>query len=89
MVTENFKCEECGYIIENVEAESGDKFPKRIDCPKCNVKESCYRMWGVPTTVIGDHMRAVPKDSGVAYAYELMKSKKRKTKYEWGQSSSK
>ena len=46
MVLENYKCEECKHIIEGVEADSGEKLPKRMDCPECGAKKSCYRCWG-------------------------------------------
>lgn len=74
MVNENYKCEECNNILENVIADSGDLLPKRLDCPKCKAKSSCYRIWqsGI---VIQDHMRALPR-SGATWARERMKNAK-------------
>lgn len=75
MVLENYKCEECGFIIENVEANSGEQLPKRKNCPKCETKKSCYRMWGgsfhIPT-----NFKAVETGRGINLMRDKMKNYK-------------
>lgn len=72
MVCEDYKCEECGYIIESVEAESGDKLPKRKDCPECGTKKSCHRIWSTNFHLPTD-FKAVDSERGINVMRNRMK----------------
>lgn len=71
MIMENYICEECGTVIEDVHAESGEKLPKFMKCKEEGCTGKCYRSWGggihIPTG-----FQAL-KNSGAEYAKNLMK----------------
>ena len=71
MVFENYCCKKCNYLIEDVEAESISKMPKKIMCPECG--SDCTRVIGT-TIHISDSFKAVSKGvKGASWAGEKMK----------------
>lgn len=79
MVSESYKCETCGYIIEEVTAESGDKLPKRKKCPECETM-TCHRVW-MSSIHIPSGFRATESNRGINKYKEGLKKSPLKKKH--------
>ena len=76
MINVDYQCKECDHIIEDVTAESGEKLPKRKNCPECEAIKSCSRIWGSSKFHLPTHFKAIEEGRGVNTMRDKMRNYK-------------